>query len=518
MNFLQEALSLGIQGIIRRFEHNNPSVAMKLFDALAKNTADPERRAQAALGALRCAVQENAVSDILNFTIMWPEMRADPSGALAEAALGFTKRLVVRGHLDIAIELAKAEVERKTSARSLYLYARLLDRVDARAAFEIYGRAAEIAEQEPAFPAVAVTARVRRIERLAMDPATCPQAALEAVAADRTITADPDAATPAQKLVIAAGLLFSPGRFARATGLSLLVDLGRTAKPEIAQVAIRAAAQHADRLAEGLSSVEVDRVGAALKHWPDAAQRDSALVRLLALVRIASARGDDRDRRLKEAWDAAPEIFPLLYRAQAVLAEGSVGSYASFDEAQAAASREASRLGAGPLEGVLRLASVGLDAIVAIRRGKPLEAASALQSAREMVGPFASEAPPPFWTAVVLGLGSRDQPVRDAALALAEVLVSASGVAPPPPSLRVRRFATLLRRAGRADLAVRTLRWAASAKDPSATQDLAGELARQGWNAALEGNREVALAALREARDLAQATSTKAPAAAASKR
>jgi hypothetical protein len=161
---------------------------------------------------------------------------------------------------------------------------------------------------------------------------------------------------------------------------------------------------------------------------------------------------------------------------------------------------------------------VGLDAIVAIRRGKPLEAASALQSAREMVGPFASEAPPPFWTAVVLGLGSRDQPVRDAALALAEVLVSASGVAPPPPSLRVRRFATLLRRAGRADLAVRTLRWAASAKDPSATQDLAGELARQGWNAALEGNREVALAALREARDLAQATSTKAPAAAASKR
>jgi hypothetical protein len=92
-------------------------------------------------------------------------------------------------------------------------------------------------------------------------------------------------------------------------------------------------------------------------------------------------------------------------------------------------------------------------------------------------------------------------------------------MAPPPPSLRVRRFATLLRKAGRADLSVRVLRWAASAKDSSATQDLAGELTRQGWSAALAGDREVALAALREGRVLyAQATSAKAPGPTAQKR
>jgi hypothetical protein len=126
------------------------------------------------------------------------------------------------------------------------------------------------------------------------------------------------------------------------------------------------------------------------------------------------------------------------------------------------------------------------------------------------MGAASTEAPPALWTAVVLALGSKDLPARGAALQLAEALLSASGVAPPPPSLRVRRFATLLRKAGRADLAVRTLRWAASAKDPSATQDLAGELARQGWSAALEGDREVALTALREARSLyKQATSGK---------
>jgi hypothetical protein len=507
MSFLTDALALGISKI-EAAEHGSPRVAMRLFDALAKNSGDPEVRARAALGALRCAVKLDEVNDILNFAILWPEMRADPTGALADDVVDLVKRLVVTKRVDIALALAKSEVERKTSARSLYLYARLLDRTDERAALEVYGRAAEIAEQEPGSPAIAVTARVRRIERLAMDPATCQQAALEAAAAN------PEAGTPAQKLVIAAGRLLSPSRFTRASGLSLLEELGRTARPEIAHAAIRTAAQHADRLAEGLSSIEADRVGAALKHWPDPASRDSALVRLLALVRIAAARGEDRDRRLIEAWDAAPEIFPLLCRARAVLTGGGVGSYAALDEGRAAPLPDAPAPPAGPLDSSLRLASLGLDAVVAIRRGKPLEAASALRAARELMGPLSPEAPPALWTAVVLALGALDPLGRSAALELAEHLLSASGVAPPPPSLRIRRLATSLRRAGRADLAVCALRWAASSKDPSATQDLAGELTRQGWTAALEGDREVALTALREGRALyAQASSGRTPAA-----
>lgn len=501
MNLLSHALSLGVSGI-ERGEQASPRVAMRLFDVLAKNTADPEVRARAALGALRCAVQLDEANDILNFSILWPEMRADPTGALADAVIDLVKRLVSHKRLDLATALAKSEVERKTSARSLYLYARVLERTDERAAFDVYGRAAEMADREPFSPAISVTARVWRIERLAMDPATSQEAALEASAAN------PDIATPAQKLVIAAGRLLSPSRFARASGLSILEELARTARPEIALAAVRAAALHADRLAEGLSSIEADRVGAALKHWPDRSQRDSALVRLLALVRIAAARGEDRDRRLIEAWDAAPEIFPLLCRARAVLTGGGVGSYGSLDDARPAAPHES----AAPLDPSLRLASLALDAVVAIRRDKPFDAASALRSARELVAPLSVDAPPVLWTAVILALGSSDAHVRSAALVLAEDLVTASGHAPPSPSVRVRRLATLLRKAGRADLSVRVLRWAASSKDTSATQDLAGELTRQGFRAALEGDREVALTALREGRALSmQAASSKSP-------
>jgi hypothetical protein len=503
LSIFDDVVSLGLPGI-ERLENSQRHLAMPLYDRLSKIVADPEARSRAALGALRCAVHLDYVNDVLNFVIMWPEMRADPTGMLADSVVELVKTLARKKRMDVALALAKAEVERETSPRSLYLFARLLERTDERAAFDVYGRAAELAEREPTSPGIALTARVRRIERLAMDPATCQQAALEAAAAARMGAS----ATPGQKLVIAAGLLLSQSHYARASGLSELEQLGRTARPDIAQAAIRAAAQHADRLAEGLSSIEADRVGAALKHWPEPSQRDSALVRLLALVRIAAARGEDRDRRLIEAWDAAPENYPLLCKAQAVLAGGGVGSYASLDEQRTA--REGSSPGAGPLDFTIRLASIGLEAVVATRRGKPLEAASALQSARELMGAASTEAPPALWTAVVLALGSKDLPARGAALQLAEALLSASGVAPPPPSLRVRRFATLLRKAGRADLAVRTLRWAASAKDPSATQDLAGELARQGWSAALEGDREVALTALREARSLyKQATSGK---------
>lgn len=480
--------------LIERVEGGSPRLAMGRFDSVAKRAADPEVRARAALGALRCAVLLDEVNDILNFAILWPEMRADATGALADAALEFIKTLSRRKRHDIALVLAKAEVERETSARSLYLHARLLERADDRAAFDVYGRAAELAEREPTSPVIAVTARARRIERLAMDPATCAQAALEASAAD------PTHATPAQKLVIASGRLLSPSRFTRASGLSLLEELGRTARPEVAQAAIRVAAQHADRMAEGLSSIEADRVGAALKHWPDRPQRESAIVRLLALVRIAAARGEDRDRRLIEAWDAAPEIFPQLCRARAVLTGGGVGSYDSLDDPRAAALPEASAAAAS--DPALRLANLGLDAVVAVRRGKPLEAASALRSARDVIDALPGEAPPPLWTAILLGLASKDLPARSAALALAEALLAAAGAAPPPPSLRVRRFSTLLRQAGRADLAVRALRWASSAKDATATEDLAGELARQGWNAALQGDRDVAITALREARSM----------------
>lgn len=466
----------------RTFGHR---VGLKGYRELAGWTADEGTRARATLGALRCAVGLGEASDVIELARGWKSMRA---GAFGDEVIELCKTLALRGHEEAALWLAFAEVERRATPRTVYLYARLLERAGDATALVVYARAAELADKEPDAAPVALAARVRRIERLAMDPRRYPEAAQEAAAAN------PAHASPAQKLVIAAGLMLSPSRFTRASGLSLLADLGKTARPEIAEISIRMAAAHADRFAESLSAVEADRIAAALKHWPDDAQREAAMARLTQIVRIVAARGDDREQRLASAAEAAPETFPLFCQARAVLSGGGVGAYPSRPEPGGPAARSLA----------LSLASHGLNAVVALRRDKPLDAAASLRAAQAALAEAGGEAPPPLWTGVRMALASRDEAARSAAVALAERMIFPATGAPPPAVARMGRFAALLGQAGQGELAVRALRWAAASRDASASEDLGAELARHGWSAALNGDRDAAVAALREARAIFQ--------------
>src|SRR6185503_325162 len=99
--------------------------------------------------------------------------------------------------------------------------------------------------------------------------------------------ADPEQGTAAHKLVIAAARLASPSRFTRASGLSILEDLAKKARAEIADAAMRLAAQSADAHADGISAMEADRIAVILKQWREPKERERALARLLAIQRIA---------------------------------------------------------------------------------------------------------------------------------------------------------------------------------------------------------------------------------------
>jgi hypothetical protein len=497
----------GLAWVERTIGHR---VALKGYRELASRMVDDSTRARALLGALRCAVRLGEIEDVRDLMRGWHTMRA---GVFGDEVIDLCKALVAQGHGEGALALARAEAQRQPAARPLYLYARLLERAEGRggpqgapassradhaSATEVYARAVELADKDPALADLALAARVRRIERLAMDPTTCPQAAIEAAAAD------PEQASPAQRLVIASGRLLSPSRFTRASGLSILEEVARRARPELAELAVRIAAQHADRFADALSAVEADRIAAALKHWPDPSAREAALARLTQLVRVAAARGDDREQRLASAAESAPETFPLACRARAVLSGGGVGEYPSLDASGAPSP------GAAPdVSPTLHLASLGLDAIVALRRRRPSDAAASLRTAQIALAQTGGEAPPPLWAAAATALASRDVSARAAAAALAETLIYPVTGAPPPAAAQISRLAMVLRHAGRGDLAVRALRWAAAAKDVSASEDLALELVRHGWSAALDGERDAAIAALREARALfAQAPAT----------
>lgn len=464
--------------------------ALLMFRPLiTKLGSDSTVRVRATLGALRCAARLGDAGEVIALANWWSSM---PTGPHLDAIIDLCKALVAQRHTEGAVKLARAETEREATARALYLLARCLDSARDPEMIEAYARAAEKAEADASGSAIAVAARVRRIEIFASDPASYPQAIAEASAVS------PLPATAAQRLVIAAARLASPSRFTRAGGLSILEDLGKKAPPAIAEAAIRLAAQHADLYGEALSTVEADRLAAALRHWRDPRERDDALARFQALMRVAGASGEEQERALVEAAEAAPEIFAHLCRARAVLAGGGHGSYAP-----------AQGPGEAPADSPsLRLAGLGLDVIVALRRGKPAEAVSGLVLARETLKDAVGRVPPPLWKGISLAVGAKDEPVREAALELVEAIFGMAAGVPPPHGIGMSlgagagpgRLAVALREAGRADLAGRVLRGAAAAREPGSAEQLAAELARTGWTLFARGERDAAIAALREAK------------------
>lgn len=460
-----------------------PHAALPLLRPLS-SAGDPAVRLRATLAIIRCSVRINDPAEVSAQSARWSELRG---GVYLDDIIDLCKALLAQGHARAASDLAGAEAARDPKARAIYLHARCLERAGDASAMDVYKLAADRADVEPSAAHVGVAARVRRIERLARTPDKLSEAIAEAAAAD------PEPGTAADKLVIASVRLASPSRFTRAGALSLLEELARKGRAEIADVAIRTAARHADALADGLSPVEVDRLSAVLKHIRDPKPREDALLRLRALTRLASAKGDEIDQVVSEVAEAAPETRALLSRARAVLAGGGQGASAGVDDAAPD----------------LRLAEVGLDLVVALRRGKTEDAIAALARATVLLNKTSNDsraaggaAPPPLWTGAYLALRSLDKQIQNGAIELCEVLINAPLAPPPPPVIKMAPLAALLRRAGRADLAARCLRGAAAAKEPGAAEDLAMDLLRHGWSLAARGERDAAIAALREARSL----------------
>jgi len=456
-------------------------VALPAYKRMLVRTAEPSFGARAALGALRCASRLGDERELGEIAAYWSTLSG--GGAHLPAILDLCRQLARAGRKGAALALARAEAEREESARAHYLVGRLLElHGDGDGAFLAFGRAAARADVEKNAADVAVAARARRVERLLGDRSTA-QLAVEDAAA-----ADPTGAPAEHKLVIALGRLRASSRFVRASGLSLLEELGRDPTTSIGRLAIRLAAEHADTLGDALTPLEADRVVATLRHVPDDAARESALARLAAAQGIAAQRGDAQAEAITRAGEVAPEIYALVCRARAALTGGGQGDYAPHPSAAPS----------GPATSSLHLASLGLSAFVALGKGRAREAAGTLSEAAELAVGGGLAIAPSVWTAARAALESTEPLVRAAAVRLCEVLLSGPSAAPPRGHTA---FARALARAGRLDLAVRAAREAVTAKEPSARLLLGSVLRDQGWAQAAAGQRELAVAALAEAKE-----------------
>ncbi|MDI1437139.1 hypothetical protein [Polyangium sorediatum] len=478
MKFVDE---IGLSAAQKLETSVGPFVALPAYRRLLVRTAEPSFAARAALGALRCVVRLGSDErDIGDIAAYWSTLSG--SGPHFPAILDLCRLLARVGRKSAALALAQAETERAPTARALYLYGRCLELMgEGDAAFVVFANAATRADEEKGAADVAIAARAWRVQRLLGDRSTAALAVADAA------SADPTGAPPEHKLVIALGRLRAPSRFVRASGLSLLEELGRDPTTSLGRHAIRLAAEHADALGDALTPLEADRVAATLGHVPDDAARENALARLAAAQAIAASRGEAQAEAVTRAGELAPEIAGLVRRARAALTGGG-----QVDEApRPSRSTE-------PASPLLRLASLGLSAFVALGQGRPGDAAEALDEAAELVTKGGVGVPAPVWTAARAALDSADPLARAAGVKLCEVLLQGSAAAPPGGH---SAFAVALARAGRPDLAVRSARDAAAGKELSARALLGAILREQGWALAARGQRELAIAALLEAKE-----------------
>jgi hypothetical protein len=107
---------------------------------------------------------------------------------------------------------------------------------------------------------------------------------------------------------------------------------------------------------------------------------------------------------------------------------------------------------------------------------------------------------PALWSGVMLALGAPDEAVRRDAAALATMLVPRARPAPPRG---FRTLADAARQAGFHDLALLSFRAAVAAGETGAALALSDALVSRGWSHARAGERDLAIAALTEAKSLA---------------
>ncbi len=464
-----------------------PFIALGTYKRLIPQTLAGPSCARVVLGALRCAVRLGNEKEVESLAERYT-LIIDGGEHVADIIV-LCKALVREGRRSAAVTLARAEAEREGRARAYYLLGRCLETLgDSKRAFEAFGHAASLADKEGNASDVALAARAKRVERMLGDQ-TNPSLAFADAAA-----VDPAGAPPQQKIVIALGRMRSPSKFTRASGLSLLEEISRDPTTSLGRQAIRLAAEHADAMGDELTAIEADRIGTTIRRVPDETMRNAALARLVALVKIATAKGDARADAILAAGEAAPEMVPFLRRVRAFLAGNEQGAQASH----AASSPD---VVATPS---LRIASLGLDAVAALKANRVQQATDTLHEiAKSFHAGTVTAVPNSLWIATRLALDMSHPSIRDAGVLVAEALLAVTIVAPP---LGFSALAKGLDHAGRRDLAMRACNAAIGAREEGAHELYAGMLRVEGWSLAARGHREAAIKALREARDAFNST------------
>lgn len=436
------------------------------FDALAAKAPSPRVRGEAILRAIECAIEAGARDDACRLAAAWT---GAPGEEWGDRVVSVSVALAGAGLAPAALDLARAESRARPRAKLAYLVGRLCaelgdaGRADAVAAF---AEAEERAEREGARE-IAAHARLRRARAVAK---------AEGLAAGAEIAKAVDASTlgPVKTMQLARILLGAKSRFVRATGLGHLEATAasgdRATRARCAAIAIA----HGERAGAALSPLEADRIAAALKHGADAPEQRAAAARL---PRVGSPSwGAD----VAEIASRTPEGRDVVTRARAVL--GGAGRNM--------------RAPAGSAD--LELTWLAQDVCAAVADADRPAAARALLALTARCRD-ARRIPRPVWTAIVLAAAVPGM-VRADALVLAARALEMRCEAP------ARGYASVagaLLRAGREDLAEAALRRGVAAGEPAAEQALFEIVRSRGWRAARRGERDLAVAALREAKRLA---------------
>ncbi|MFK7989081.1 MAG: hypothetical protein AB8I08_23890 [Sandaracinaceae bacterium] len=368
-------------------------------------------------------------------------------------------RLLSTGLSDAARQLAEAEQTRtqgrRSEASAAYAHGRALEQLGQDdAALSAYRKAMRRGAKQPRLRRSAAARETRLLQRIGRVDEAARQA--------KELLPLSDAA-PVERLWVAAAALHAPGRYTRAAALDVLVELSavEALRPHVE----RLAAQHAERFGP-LTAPEADRVRMVLAGNDEATRALEALLSLSRREAVAPS----------SAASTSPRIAAMLPRARAVADGDAPGPQPTNPEALHA--------------------WLGLAIVHAASGGRGVEARSLLDTlaARIEAGARIEGV---HWSA--FRAAAADSPVR--ARRLAAACLSRPG---EPPSEGYVTIAQTLTSLTAFDEVAVALARAVRRRERGAKAQLAKHLRHLGWRAAEAGERDHAIAHLREAKRLAE--------------
>jgi hypothetical protein len=445
-----------------------PRAGLVAYKKLAQTTADAEVRGKAILAAFRCSLSLRDNTPAAELTALWATV---DQGVWSGSINALCKDLIRARWLPEAVSLSLSETNRHRTAHALYRYARCLDVARAANAVsdasagspplihafrEAIARAAKEGARD-----IGVASRVRLAAILSRSWSTMREAVEEA---RRVELAE---ATPAQRVVIARVLLHAPSRFVRAGAIGILDGVAKGEDLELARGALAVAARWLDELDELPTPLETDRLLALFAGNPKAREAVRSLEALAKAGDIVAA--------------LEPSLRAPAQRANDILR----GRFEAVrDRAELPRDRHSWH------------ADV-LDVLVALRDAAPARAARSLRLLID--GAQAGESLSRAALGVAqLALVHDDEELRSLATRLFAIHLERAGVAAPPGGFIA--LADALR--DNAELSLAARRAAVARGEPHAAASLGKLLARRGWDLAKEGDRDGAIAKLREAKAL----------------